>query len=311
MPSCSPSSSASPPRGSGALPELRGARAADLPALVGVYEAAVDDLDDRRRRPRQPRNPAALSQLLAHLLVTDPASALVADDHGRVVAFGVILSRQHQAFLAFLFVLPAWQGRGVGRAVLAACRDGAGLVDGLSTCAEADQLVSTGLYASLGMAPREPIYILRGELAERDLPGLPAGWRSRPLVPDEVATLDRTLLGYERPQDHRFWAGTERRGWVVESASGELAGYGYAHPSGRIGPVAAAMPETLPVLLGHLVRSVPVLEGRQALVPGSASRALLPLLGAGMRFDGTPAVYCAERSGPRFERYLPMSFALL
>jgi GNAT superfamily N-acetyltransferase len=283
----------------------------DLPAMVGVYEAAVDDLDDRRHRPRQPRNPAALSGLLAHLLATDPASALVADDHGRIVGFGVILSRERHAFLAFLFVLPAWQGRGVGRAVLAACRRGAGRTDGLSTCAEADQLVSTGLYASLGLAPREPIYILRGELAERAVPGLPEGWRSRPLVHEEVAALDRSLLGYERPQDHAFWASSGRRGWILESESGELAGYGYAHASGRIGPVAAAAPESLPYLLGQLVRSVPVLEGRQALVPGSASGALVPLLGAGMRLDGTPAVYCAERPGPALDRYLPMSFALL
>ena len=35
------------------------------------------------------------------------------------------------------------------------------------------------------------------------------------------------------------------------------------------------------------------------------------LLGAGMRFEGTPAMYCADHAGPRFDRYLPMSFALL
>jgi GNAT superfamily N-acetyltransferase len=311
MPSCRPSWSASPPTESAALPELREARAADVPALLAVYDEAIDDLDDRRGRPRQPRNAAALGQLLEHLLTTDPASSIVADDHGRVVAFGIILTRQGDAFLAFLFVAPAWQARGLGRAVLAECRRGAGVVGRLSTCAEADQVISTGLYASLGLAPREPIYVVRGVLDERRLPALPAGWRSRPIVAIEVAALDRELLGYERPIDHAFWELSGRRGWIYEDGGGALVGYGYAQPSGRLGPVAAVEPATLPYLLGHLARGVPVLEGRQALVPGSAGTALQPLLAAGMRLDGTPAVYCAERPGPRLDRYLPMSFALL
>lgn len=284
--------------------------------MLAVYDEAIDDLDERRHRPRQARNPAALGQLLGHLLGSDPGSSIVADDHGHVVAFGVVLSRQGDAFLAFLFVVPAWQGRGLGRAVLAACWRGAGTVTRFSTCAEADQPVSTGLYASLGLAPREPIYLLRGELDERALPGLPDGWLVRPLGADAtdaetLAALDRALLGYERPVDHAFWSATERRGWLFASEAGQLVGYAYAQASGRLGPVAALDPGALPVLLGHVARSVPVLEGRQALVPGSASSALVALLGAGLRLDGTPAVYCAERPGPRLDRYLPMSFALL
>jgi len=284
--------------------------------MLAVYDEAIDDLDVRRHRPRQARNAAALGQLLEHLSSTDPGSTIVADDHGRVVAFGVILSRQGDAFLAFLFVVPAWQGRGLGRAVLAECRRGAGIVARFSTCAEADQLVSTGLYASLGLAPREPIYLLRGELDERALPELPTGWLARPLGTDGgdaavVASLDRAVLGYERPADHAFWATTGRRGWLYTTATRQAAGYAYAQASGRLGPVAAVDPEALPALLGHVIRQVPVLEGRQALVPGSAGGALVTLLGAGLRLEGTPAVYCAERPGPSLDRYLPMSFALL
>ena len=98
---------------------------------------------------------------------------------------------------------------------------------------------------------------------------------------------------------------------MFESADGSVLGYGYAHSSGRLGPVAAQRAELLPSFLGHLVRSTHVLEGWQILIPGPAASALQPLLLAGMRMDGTPAVYCAEAPGPRFDRYLPMSFALL
>jgi hypothetical protein len=240
----------------------------------------------------------------------------VADDRGLVVAFGVVMVREGDAFLSFLFVLPPWQGRGLGRAIVSACLDGAGTTVRLATCAEADQPVSTGLYASLGLTPREPVYLLRGTLDEEALPRLPAAVLARPIGAEAlspsgaISELDLRLLGYRRAHDHAFWAAGGRLGWLFEGEAGPL-GYGYAHPSGRIGPVAAAEPGWLPAILGHLVRSVPVLEGRQAVVPGVASGALLALLSAGLRLDGTPAVYCTDRPGPQLDRYLPMSFALL
>lgn len=284
--------------------------------MLDVFFRAIEDLDQKRGRRHQPSDPDALGRHLRHLLATDPRSCFVADDRGCVVAFGVVMVREGDAFLSFLFVLPPWQGRGLGRAIVSACLHGAGTTFRLATCAEADQLVSTGLYASLGLTPREPVYLLRGTLVEEALPQLPAAGLARPIGAEAlsplgaVSELDLRLLGYRRPHDHAFWAAGGRLGWLFEGEAGPL-GYGYAHPSGRIGPVAAAEPGWLPAMLGHLARSVPVLEGRQAVVPGVASGALLALLSAGLRLDGTPAVYCTDRPGPQLDRYLPMSFALL
>jgi len=279
--------------------------------MLDVFFEAMDDLDERRGRARQPRNPAALEMHFDHLLATDPGSCFVAADRRRVVAFGILMVRDGDAFLSFLFVLPPWQGRGVGRAIITACLHGGGRVRRLSTCAEADQLVSTGLYAALGLAPREPVYLLRGDIDDAAMPQLGDGVRARPVAMEAVADVDVEVLGYRRPEDHRFWAGGERRGWMFETDGGSVIGYGYAHHSGRMGPVAALDAGHLPSFLGHLVRGTPVLEGRQVVVGGRAIETLRALLGAGMRLDGTPAVYCAEQSGPRFDRYLPMSFALL
>jgi hypothetical protein len=246
-----------------------------------------------------------------HLLSTDPRSCYIADDRGRVVAFGVVMLRGGDAFLSFLFVEPAWQNRRIGRAVLDACIRGAGDgVDRVSTCAEADQPVSTGLYASVGIAPRAPVYLLRGALPDDALPRLPEGIHRRPVTANAVAAFDRELMGYERPQDHAFWA-QERQGALFSDDAGAVLGYGYAHRSGRMGPVAAIEPVYLPCFIGDLVRVTDVLEGRQLVVPGHAISALQPLLAAGLRIDGTPAVYCSEGPGPRFDRYIPMSYALL
>ena len=279
--------------------------------MLEVFFQAMEDLDTRRGRPLQPRNAAPLETHFGHLLSTDPRSCYVADDHGQVVAFGVVMLRGGDAFLSFLFVTPSWQGRKVGRAVLDACLRGAGdSIERVSTCAEADQPVSTGLYASAGIAPRTPIYLLRGALSDSALPGLPESVHRRAVTAAEAAVLDRQLLGYERAQDHAFWM-RERDGVLFGDEAGSVIGYGYAHRSGRIGPVAAVDPGLLPGIIGNLVRSTDVLEGRQLVVPGPAIAAMRPLLGAGLRIDATPAVFCSQGPGPRFDRYLPMSYALL
>lgn len=282
-----------------------------MPGILEVFYRAAEDLEERRGRPPQPRNPAPLESHVRHLLSTDPATSMVADDAGRVVAFGIAPVRDSTWFLSFLFVAPEWQAHGLGRAVFDACLAEAGAIGRRATCAEANQPVSTGLYASLGMSPLLPIYVLRGVLHGETLPALSSDTRARNLDAADIVAIDDVLLGYQRPQDHAFWAQQDRRGWVFESSRGEVLGYGYAQPSGRIGPVAAVDPVQLLPFVGHLVRSTQVLEGWQVVIPGPAIDALQPLLQAGLRIDGTPAVYCSDAAAPQLDRYLPGSFALL
>ena len=291
--------------------ELREAVGADLTAMLEVFFHAVEDIDAKRRKALQPRNAAPLEMHFEHLLSTDPRSCYVAEARDHVVAFGIVMRRGADAFLSFLFVEPAWQDRRLGRAVFEACVRGAGAgVERVSTCAEANHPVSTGLYAKLGLAPRAPVYLLRGSLPDDALPGLPDGVRRRPVRAHDVAAFDRDLVGYERPEDHALWA-RERTSALFFDDDGGVLGYGYAHPSGRIGPVAAATPAHLPAFVGYLARVTQVLEGRQLVVPGPAISALQPLLEAGLRIDGSPAVYCSEGPGPALDRYIPMSYALL
>ena len=123
------------------MPELREATAADVPALLEVFFHAIEDLDAKRGQPLQPRNAAPLEMHFGHLLETDPRSCYVADDHGRVIGFGIVIRRGADAFLSFLFVEPAWQSRRLGRALLDACIRGAGPgIERVSTCAEANSI---------------------------------------------------------------------------------------------------------------------------------------------------------------------------
>ncbi|CAN5842850.1 hypothetical protein BH23CHL8_BH23CHL8_15230 [soil metagenome] len=292
------------------MAEVRRAVEADLPTLLDVFFRAVDDLIARQGRPTSRPHPGALEQIIRHLLVTDPGTALLAEERGEVVAFGILHVRDADAFLSFLFVLPGHQARGLGRTLAERCLE-TGLGGRAGVCADADQPVAIGLYSSLGMVPRVPLYVLRGVPRSEALPSLPGGSRMTPLKLAAGDDLDERLLGYRRPMDHAFWRASLREGWQLEDHAGRIIGYGYAQASGRVGPVAAEAPEHVAPILGHLARSLRPTDGWQVVVPGPAAEALRTLLGGGLRIDGGPAVYCADHAGPAFDRYLPMSFALL
>ena len=284
--------------------------AADIPAMLEVFFEADEHLRAGDGRPSRPRDPERLRSWFAHHLRNDSATSIVADDHGRVVAYGVVMVRARSGYLSELFVVPRCQGRGLGRAVLRECLAHAP-IEHMATCTDAVQPVSTGLYASLGLAPRVPIYILSGPLEPTALPAPPAGTIVAELDPAAVSALDEVALGYRRPVDHAAWVAEGRRGLAFVGEDGELNGYGHAHPTGRLGPILAADPLALPAFVGAVARSITGVSHYRCVVPGRARDALRGLLTAGLRIDGSPGIYCADHDRLRLDRYLPMSTSLL
>jgi GNAT superfamily N-acetyltransferase len=310
---------------SGAEAAYRQVEPADVDACLAIFYASAEELHLGQGQPIMPRNPRRLRALFEHLLSTDPERAWLAEIEGAPAGFGMAHQRGDHWFLAFLFVMPEWQGRGVGRALVERSLPPAAERGRIAVCVEATQPVSTALYASFGMAPRVPLYVMTGSIRADALPeassGLEAlafdalagrGPEGHAQLAGQVASLDRALLGYERPAEHRLWRRLESKGFLYfRSGEADPVAYGYAEGSGRIGPVAVREAPLLPDVLGHLVRAVRPLGGWQIVVPGPATRAWLPLLEAGLRIDGPPAIYSATWGGPPFDRYLPLNFALL
>lgn len=287
----------------------------DLAACAEVFYIAMDDMQTKRGLPPLPRNAPALDLLFRHIVTIDPDRAWVAEESESVVGFGMGTRREELDFLSFLFVHPDAQGRGVGRQLLQLA-----LPDSpyRGTCIEAIQPVSGGLYASYGLVPRVPIYTLIGQ-PQVELPDLEpefevqamAEMRATELEPlfEALAMLDSEVLGFRRPADHRAWQAWERQGFLLRSG-GEPQGYGYVHPSGRLGPVVVRDSALLLPFVGRLTREVTAADAWQVLLPGPADATFVALLNAGLRFDGPPAIFCATRPGPDYTRYLPASFAL-
>jgi hypothetical protein len=324
------------------------ARESDLDACAGLHKAAVDDYQVRLGQPPMPEDLLPIRRLLAHLLRTDPERFWVATVRGelgdeRLVGFTSATVREGLWFLAMLFVRPGIQAAGLGQALMDRAQAGRdvdaggpavpGPDDPLDTgihtwgmCTDAAQPISNALYARRGMVPRIPAWRLIGEVRRWSaVPVLPDMLEAVPFeavvaadpdgerrLADAVDALDRQLIGAAHPEEHAWLRREGRAGFLVrERRGGRVAGYVYGSATGRLGPVAALDPALHPALIGVAVREIPMLGAVAMWVPGSADVATRALLDAGLRLDGFPALICWSRRDHPYERYIPISLALI
>ncbi len=282
--------------------------------------------------------------MLAHTLASDPDRFWVAvDREGEVSGFASATLREGLWFLAMLFVRPGTQASGVGQALLDRAQAGRDVDPGgpavpgpdepfdtgihtWGMCTDAAQPISNALYARRGMVPRIPAWRLVGEVRRWSaVPPLPASLEAVPFERAEadgpegtrrlaelLGGLDRELIGSAHPAEHGFLRREGRSGFLVrERDGGRVHGYVYGSGSGRLGPMAALDPALHPQLIGVAVRETPMLGAVAMWVPGTADRATRALLDAGLRFDGFPGLICWSRPEHPFERYVPISLALV
>lgn len=279
---------------------------ADIEACANVFYAADDDLNVKHGQPLTPRNPVALTRLFSHIQTTDPARAWLAERNGRVLGFAMSAQRGELVFLAFLFIEPEAQARGLGRELLERSMANA---TNTAVCILSIQPISAALYAKYGMVPRVPIYQIGGR-SKKPLPELPAGLAVGPLEVAQAAALDLQVTGFTRDQDHAAWQSWERKPFGLFEGE-RVVGYGYAQAVGRLGPVVVERRELLLPLVAELMRQVETLEDWIINVPGPAAEVFSALLNAGMQLQGAPAIFCGvEGHGVDHARYLPSTFAL-
>lgn len=205
----------------------------------------------------------------------------------RMVAYARSIVRDGLWSLTEFFVLPAQRLRGVGGALLARClRDGdeAGATSRMVLASHHPAALS--LYIRAGCLPRMPMFLLAGPnqtLMEAALlggiedrrqslpPPLHELWQSeapstgpleaRPILPsptilDALAGLDRSVLGYERTPEHRYWidqmGGLDGAARIFgDRSTGDLIGYSY-YGDATTGPALDVRGAVdLPALVAH------------------------------------------------------------
>jgi GNAT superfamily N-acetyltransferase len=298
----------------------RPARADEMETCAGIWRTSINDYIVRLGQPEMPEDVAPTVRLFTHLQSTDPNRFIVAlspDD--RVVAFTSAAVREHLWYLAMLFVLPEYQAQGIGRRLIELAGPDE-RVTSRATATDTAQPISNALYASLGIVPRLPLLRLVGNVTSEDgLPPLPPGVEPIPfdaiedqeLLDAELERLDRSTLGIAHPEDHAFARSQGREGFLYRAGDGLPVGYGYAAPSGRVGPIAVDEPSLLAPIVAHVVRAVAPRGAFAVWLPGTVSDTVPALLRAGFRLDGFPLLLCWDQPFGDFARYVPISPGLL
>lgn len=299
---------------------IRRATEADLLDCHRIWRDALDAYLGRLGFPPLPEDNPSVRRLHAHAFATDPGRFLVAELTNRageshVAAFGSAVERGPLWFLSMLFVEPGEQARGLGRALLERMLPLPLEGRVLATCTDSAQPIANGLYATLGIVPRMPMFNLIG----RPQPGfawpaLPDGVTGERVVDPtrwrdgaELNDFDRTLLGFAHPEDHRFIQEEPRHAFAFRGTDGGLLGYGYAGEIGRVGPIAVADRGLLTPVLGHLLAAVEPRGASAVWLPGAADDVLATAINAGLRIEGFPILAGWSRPFTDFTRYVPIS----
>jgi predicted N-acetyltransferase YhbS len=165
---------------------------------------------------------------LRRYLALEPAGHYAAEVNGRQVGLGGFLAYGSFAFIGNMAVAPEWQGRGVGRAVLAR------LIDDIERRGSATIVLEATpegepLYRKFGFAAEHPTlaYTRLGAGGAPPFAGPdPAVGPLSPAELDEVAAFDRPRFGGARPHVlARFLEDFPRRAFVARRGGGAMAGY--------------------------------------------------------------------------------------
>jgi GNAT superfamily N-acetyltransferase len=293
------------------------ARRATAAAASRIITAAFRDLSTRQGRApfSAPEDHAAAA--LRHVIETDGARFCLACDGERSVGFGAGLVRGAFSYCAGLFVLPEWQGRGLGRRLFEAAFEGLPVAGGVAALtSSAANPISNGLYARHGIYPRHALLSLRGPATR--VCGSPPGHAhvldAEPIEMahlDELRGIDDAVLGFDRTPDHLWFLSQPLHpGWLFRRR-GRAIGYAYlggdgTEGAGSVGPVATVRPgdqaEVLCCVLAELAARGQ--ERATVVVPGPNLAAQRVLWEAGFAFEGATGLLCASRPFAHFDRYV-------
>ncbi|HMW92882.1 MAG TPA: GNAT family N-acetyltransferase [Candidatus Obscuribacter sp.] len=218
--------------------QVRAAGIEDIEDATDVFLTTLDDLKKRNGLAPTPMDRDDWLQGYTHVLRTGIFNVVEVD--GRVVGLANGVVRDSIWFLSGFWMLPPYQGKGLGRKLIEktwadARAHGA---DQFFVWASIDA-AALGNYMRLGMLPGYQIFTLRltegalaGKLGRRH-----SSYELEELTVQAACEIDRAVRATERLVDHQYWLFDDSRQGFAVRCMGELVGYFYLR-KGVVGALA-------------------------------------------------------------------------
>ncbi len=295
----------------------RRCRPKDLIPALRLIMKSMNDL--RRTTGKAPirRRLRQVPTMFKHIYATDPRLFYCAWRGDEIVGFAGALLRGQQWFLAWLFVHPRHQDRGIGRRLMEKIWiDRPGVVHSVATMTYNQQAV--GLYSSFGMVPEALMTMMTVEFDHLYAP-TPSGLEiiSRPNG-QEMAWIRRfegEIRGYPRPEEWRYWESNDLFTTLLMRRRGRPVGYCLVHHMGEIGPAGGTTHGNLLAVVADAVHWCHEQQDRfkapriQLCCPHQSDDLYRHLLSMGFR-NVEMLLYMSERPYADHRRYLPATLAI-
>jgi len=298
------------------------ARTEDLDNMAAVFSTSIDDLDKNHGfihgpTPKTPPNPQ-----YAFWLKKDSGAFWVAEDKGRLVGYTFSFLRGSLWFLADLFIMPTYQGKGVGRSLiertLGSWKQHRITNRGLIT--PAFNRSSASFYMRFGMLPRQPLYFATAP--REDVNRALGSTEQKRLQIEESAGLasvsstlnqiDKQALGFPLGWHHEFFHTIQRAHCFLFKRKGRPLGYAYVRRNGRIGPLAVTSTKSFGTALEASLHLAPRGDSKDLtiLFAGSNKVAALASIKFGFRIT-YPLLYLSTLPVAEWNNYLFYSPGLM
>jgi ribosomal protein S18 acetylase RimI-like enzyme len=300
---------------------IRRTRQADLIDAIMLVMNTANHL--RRKRGMSTNRIKKLEQpppSLVHFLKTDPEGSFVAHDHkGKLVGFAMALIREDEWYLAFLFVDPTLQSKGLGQKLLDkamrygkknGCKRWA-----LVTFSYNPQAIA--VYTKMGMPPQRPLLTMErkrkdGEAFKklRAPINLTVTRITEEKYINRLTALDKRARQLARPEEHFFWLADENYTTLAFHDGKKLVGYAVVNSRGMIAPVVASEPKFLSSMAA-LAIEWGAAQGHKfqiMFVQGEQFEVITMLMRAGFHIDEATLLMASESvSDPKL--YIPATLS--
>lgn len=280
----------------------RPATAADLPAAIDLFLAAVASMFARNHIAKPVPSRAVLELIWPHILKTGIFH--VAERDGQLVAVCNAIVRDRLWFLSGFWTRPELVGGGVGGPLLrdvwqTGARAGA---EKFFVWSSPDE-TALASYLKMDMLPGYPVLTLGGDV-EQDAFAHSA-YEVEPLRLNVACAVDEEVRATRREVDHRFMLAPPRVVARQVIRAGRPVGYFYVNGE-TVGPAAWLAPEHADGVLAHACRAAAASAGAITLrVPGINHDAIRFALAHGLRFSGAHAYLLTTAPFGRLAQYLP------